>query len=51
LRIRDVIKYTEFQPNAKVDPRLFTEAALGLPSRSRIIDHRGGARERIRRVP
>ena len=42
-RVRDVLKYTEFEPNAKVDPRLFTEAALRLPSRSRIIDDRPGA--------
>ena len=27
-RIRHVLKYTEFQPNAKVDPKLFLQAAL-----------------------
>ena len=37
-RIRNVLKYTEFQPNAKVDPKLFMEGSLGLPSRSRILD-------------
>ena len=50
-RVRDVLKYTEFEPNAKVDPRLFTEAALRLPSRSRIIDDRPEAREPTRLVP
>jgi hypothetical protein len=43
-RIRDVLKYTEFQPNAKVDPKLFMEAALGLPSGSPILDWRPGAK-------
>ncbi len=37
-RIRHVLKYTEFQPNAKVAPKLFTQAALGLPSGSPILD-------------
>jgi hypothetical protein len=50
-RIRHVLKYTEFQPNAKVDPKLFLEAALGLPSRSPILDHRPGAKNRFRLVP
>jgi hypothetical protein len=51
LRIREVMKYTEFLPNVNVDPKMFTEAALGLQSKSRIIDHRLGAKERIRRLP
>jgi hypothetical protein len=28
MRVRDVLKYTEFEPNAKVDARRFMEAAL-----------------------
>ena len=50
-RIHNVLKYTEFQPNAKVDPKLFLEAALGLPSRSPIIERRPGAKDPIRLVP
>lgn len=50
-RVRYVLKYTDFEPNAKVDPGRFAEAALGLPSGSRIIDGRLGASERERRVP
>jgi hypothetical protein len=50
-RIRHVLKYDEFQPNAKVDPKLFTEAALGLPSGGPILDRRPGAKDPIRRVP
>jgi hypothetical protein len=50
-RIRKVLKYSEFQPNAKVDPKFFTEAALGLPSGSAMLDWRPGAKERLRRVP
>jgi hypothetical protein len=50
-RIRHVLKYTEFQPNARVDPKLFLEAALGLPSRSPILDWRPGAKAPFRQVP
>jgi hypothetical protein len=50
-RIRNVLKYTEFQPNAKIDPKLFAEASLGLPSRSRILDWRPGAKAPFRLVP
>jgi hypothetical protein len=50
-RIRNALKYTEFQPNAKVDPKLFMEASLGLPSRSRILDWRPGAKAPFRLVP
>jgi hypothetical protein len=50
-RTRDVVKYTEFEPNAKVDPKRFTEESLGLPARSRILDGRPGARGPERRVP
>lgn len=50
-RVRDVLKYTEFTPDAKVDPRLFTEASLRLPTGSRIVDGRLGARERVRVAP
>jgi hypothetical protein len=50
-RIRNVLKYTEFQPNAKVDPKLFMEASLGLPSRSPILDWRPGAKAPIRLMP
>jgi hypothetical protein len=50
-RIRHVLKYTEFQPNAKVDPKLFMEASLGLPSRSPILDWRPGAKAPFRLVP
>jgi hypothetical protein len=49
-RIRDVLKYTEFEPNAKVDPRMFTEDSLGLSPGSRIMDGRPGGKERIRGV-
>jgi hypothetical protein len=50
-RIRNVLKYTEFQPNAKVDPKLFMQASLGLPSRSPILDLRPGANAPFRLVP
>ena len=50
-RIRNVLKYTEFQPNAKVDPKLFMEPALGLPSGSPILDWRPGAKAPFRQVP
>jgi hypothetical protein len=50
-RIRNALKYTEFQPNAKVDPRLFMESALGLPSGSPILDWRPGAKAPFRQVP
>jgi hypothetical protein len=37
-RIRHVLTYTEFRPNAKVDPKLFMEAALGLSFRRPVLD-------------
>jgi hypothetical protein len=39
-RTRDVLKYTQFEPNAKVDPKLFTEDARRPTSRRREIDDR-----------
>jgi hypothetical protein len=33
-------EYTEFEPNAPVDPSLFSLAALDLPPGARIVDHR-----------
>jgi hypothetical protein len=50
-RTRNVMKYTEFQANVEVDPKLFTEDALGLPSGSRVLDRRPGAKQRTRRLP
>jgi hypothetical protein len=50
-RIRNVLKYTEFQPNASVDPKLFMEPALGLPSRSPILDWRPGTKAPFRQAP
>ena len=42
-RTRDVFKYTEFEPNAKVEPKMFTIESLRLPAGSRIQDNRVGA--------
>jgi hypothetical protein len=50
-RVRNVLKYTQFEPNAKVAPKMFTEESLGLPSKSRITDGRPGAKERERQWP
>jgi hypothetical protein len=50
-RVREVLKYTEFTPNAKVDPGMFAEASLRLPRGSRILDGRVGAGQRVRVVP
>ena len=50
-RIRDVLKYTEFQPNAKVDPKLYMAAALGLPSGSPTLDWRPRAKAPSRQLP
>jgi hypothetical protein len=51
MRIRDILKFTAFEPNAAVAPQMFTEAALQLFPGSRIIDQRPGVKERIRRLP
>lgn len=37
---RDRFVYDEFEPNAEVDPALFTRSSLGIPPGSRIIDRR-----------
>jgi hypothetical protein len=39
-RSRDVLKYTQFEPNANVDPKLFTKDASRPTSRRREIDDR-----------
>jgi hypothetical protein len=49
-RIRDVMKYTEFEPNTKVDPKMFLEGSLRLTAGSQIIDGRPGAKESVRQV-
>jgi hypothetical protein len=41
-RTRDVMIFTDFKPNAEVDPKLFSEDALRLNAGSPIIDRRTG---------
>jgi hypothetical protein len=48
--VRAVIMYSHFEPNAKVDPSLFTEKSLQLPAGSPIVDVRPGAPSEIRRA-
>lgn len=49
-RTHDVMKYTEFEPNAKVDLKMFSEESLQLKPGSQIVDSRPGAKQRVRRV-
>jgi hypothetical protein len=48
-RLRGVMMYSRFEPNAKVDPSLFTEESLHLPAGSPIVDSRPEAKVRYRR--
>jgi hypothetical protein len=50
LRMRAVVMYSSFEPNAKVDPKLFTEESLQMPVGSTIVDSRPGSKVRIRRT-
>jgi hypothetical protein len=50
-RMRAVLMYSNFEPNAKVDPKQFTIESLGMPAMSPIVDNRPGAKERVRRLP
>ncbi len=51
--VREELDYDTFEPNAKIDPKLFTEAALDMPPGSRIIDQRPNVdpKNRIRKLP
>jgi hypothetical protein len=50
-RTRDVLKYTEFEPNATVVPSLFMKDARRPTARSRTVDDRHGTEESDRRTP
>ena len=45
-RIRRILKYSDFKPNAKVDPDVFTADFLGTPMRREISDKRAGGEEK-----
>ena len=49
-RLRAVMIYSTFEPNAKVDPSLFTEKSLKLPPGSPFVDGRPNARMPTRRT-
>lgn len=48
-RVRRVLKYSTFEPNAKVDASKFTEESLELPDGSSIVDNRNGFKSFIYR--
>jgi hypothetical protein len=50
-RFRAVMMYAKFQPNPKVDPGLFGEAAFELPARSQVVDNRTKGKTLIRQTP
>jgi hypothetical protein len=50
LRMRAIVMYSSFEPNAKVDPKLFTEESLKMPAGSSIVDSRPGSKVRIRQT-
>jgi hypothetical protein len=47
-RVRTVLMYSRFKPNAKVDKNLFTEESLQMPDGCRIIEIRPGERSKER---
>jgi hypothetical protein len=49
-RLRAVMIYATFEPNAKVDPSLFTEKSLKLPAGSPFVDGRPNAKMPNRRA-
>jgi len=49
-RLRAVMIYSTFEPNAKVDPSLFTEKSLRLPAGSPFVDGRPNAKMPTRRT-
>jgi hypothetical protein len=50
-RTRDVLKYTSFEPNARIDPRLFTKDARRPTARSLVVDGSPEAAESDRQLP
>jgi hypothetical protein len=48
-RMRALMMYSSFEPNAKVDPRVFTEESLQMPAGRPIVDSRPESKERLRR--
>ena len=50
IRFRAVLMYNKFEPNAKVDPKLFVADTLELPAGSQIIDNRTEGKALIRRT-
>jgi hypothetical protein len=49
ISIREVLRYTDFVPNPKVDPTVFTQESIRKPEGSAIIDRRVDANEKLRR--
>jgi hypothetical protein len=47
-RLRQVLMYSRFEPNAKVDRSLFTEGSLQMPDGCRIIESAPGKRRTVR---
>ena len=47
-RVRTVLMYSRFEPNAKVDKSLFTEESLQMPDGCQIIEIRPGEKSKVR---